>query len=181
MGRLLFVRDRVLYAQAFDPARLKLDGNPVPLAESVAPKFSASEHGAIAYLPLYASQEAAPTRLAWLDRSGRVVGAIDQAAGATRPTLSPDNRRLAMVLRGDIWILELERAVLSRHTTGGRTADPTWLSDSRRMMFRRLAFRNGKDVIVANVMGSAAKETIVLEPADGDNTHAHLTDVSPDG
>ena len=49
------------------------------------------------------------------------------------------------------------------------------------MMFRRLLFRNGKDVIVANVTGSAARETIVFEPADGANVHAHLTDVSPDG
>ena len=181
LGQLLFVRDRVLYAQAFDLPRLKLEGTPVPLADAVAPMFSVSEHGAVVYLPLTASQVAAATRLAWIDRGGRVLATIDHAAGATRPALSPDNRRLAMMLRGDIWIFELERAVLSRVTSGGRPADPTWLSDSRRMMLRRISLRDGKDVIVATLTGSAAKETVVFEPADGANLHAHLTDVSSDG
>jgi len=180
MEHLLFVRDRVLYAQRFDLERLKLEGEPVLLAESVAPVFSVSDRGAVVYLPLTPSQEAAPTRLAWIERSGRVAATIDQAAGATRPALSPDNRRLAMVLRGDIWILELQRGVLSR-VTSGRAADPTWLPDSQRMIFRRTNFRDGKDVIFTIVTGGVDKESLVFEPANGANLHAHVTDVSPDG
>lgn len=180
MGHLLFVRDRVLFAQAFDLSRLELEGEPRPLADSVATTFSVSELGAVVYLPL-AAEQGRSTELAWIDRAGRVLGRIDQAAGATRPALAPNDRRLAMLLSGDIWVLELERGVLSRVTTGGRLADATWLPDSQQIMFRRSAIKNGKDLIVTVVTGNAAKETIVLEPADGANSHAHVNDVSRDG
>ncbi len=181
MWRLLFVRDRILYAQAFDLPGLQLQGDPVPVADSVAEAFSASEHGAIAYLPLTPSAQTGSTHLAWVDRRGQTLSQIAQAAGATRPVLSPDGRRLAMFLRGDIWILELERGVLSRGTSGGR-ANPTttWLPDSQRIMFHRSSYRDGKDVILETAIGSAAKETIVFEPADGADVHAHATDVSDD-
>ena len=182
MGRLMFVRDRVLYAQAFDAMRLQLAQQPVPLAESVAEAFSVSERGAVAYLPQIPSKQTASTQLAWMDRGGRVVGRIDQAAGASGPALSPDGRRLAMSLRGDIWILELARGVLSRATSGD-SADfsPIWLPDSQRVLFHRALFRGNKDAILAALIGSAAKETVVFEPGDGDDIHAHPTDVSWDG
>ena len=180
MGHLLFVRDRVLFAQPFDLSRLEFGGEPRPLADSVATVFSVSEFGAVVYLPLSAEQGRS-TQLAWMDRSGRVLSRIDQAAGATRPILSPDDRRLAMMLGADIWVLELQRGVLSRVTTGGRVADATWLPNSQQIMFRRSAAKNGKDLIVTIVTGSADKETVVLEPADGANSHAHVNDVSRDG
>jgi Tol biopolymer transport system component len=178
MGRLLFVRDRVLYAQVFDLQRLQLKGDPVRVADAAT--FSASANGALVYVPLITADQAlVQTQLAWMDRGGRVTGRIDQAAGASRPVLSPDTRRLAMLLRGDIWILELERGVLSRVTSGGAQPNHlTWLPDSQRIMFTRAGFRNGKDFILETLAGSAGKETIVLEPA-GD--HAHLSDISADG
>jgi len=182
MGRLLFVRDRILYAQAFDLTGLQVAGDPEPLADSVAEAFSASEHGAIAYLPVTPSAQAGSTQLAWVDRRGQTLSQIAQAAGATKPALSPDGRRLAMFLRNDIWILELERGVLSRVTSGGRAnPNPTWLPDSQRIMFHRASYRDGKDVILETVIGSAAKEKIVFEPTDGAGVHAHVTDVSDNG
>jgi hypothetical protein len=84
-ARLMFVRDAVLYAQAFDLSRRQLEGTAVALAESVAEDFSASSNGSVAYLPRIASQQAGSTQLSWLDRSGRVVGRIDQAGGGTAP------------------------------------------------------------------------------------------------
>ena len=53
-------------------------------------------------------------QLLWMDRAGHVLERIDQAAGAIRLRLSPNGGRLAMLLRGDVWILELARGVLSR-------------------------------------------------------------------
>ena len=67
--RLLFVRDHVLYAQAFDLSRLQLEGDPVPLAERVT-VFSASDNGGVAYAALSSSEQADFAQLEWFDRSG---------------------------------------------------------------------------------------------------------------
>ena len=181
VGRILFVRDRILYAQAFDLPNLQVSGTSVRLAESAAAVFSASKTGAVAYLPLDGSERPDSTQLTWMDRAGKVLARIDRAAGATEPVLSPSGQRLAVILRNDLWILDLARDVLSRISSGGSTRAPTWLPDSERIIFFRAAFRNGRDVMLETRAGSAGKETIVLEPKDGHGDHAHPTDISADG
>ncbi len=182
MGRLMFVRDRVLYAQPFDVMKRQLEGKAVPLAESVDPAFSASDSGAAAYVPLVAAEQTTSTQLSWVDRAGRVISRIDQAGGAAGPALSPNGRRLAMSLRGDIWILELDRAVLSR-ATNGPTSDfsPSWLPDGQRVIFHRTLVSKAQDAILSALVGSTAAETVVFEPTDDIGVHAHPTDVSSDG
>jgi Tol biopolymer transport system component len=176
LGHLLFVRERVLYAQPFDLSAMHLSGEALPLAENVSLTFGVSGH-ALAYLPIDASSgRSEASQLQWMDRAGKVLERIDGAASATRPNLSPDARRLAMTLRGGIWILDLERTVLSRLLGGGNA--PTWLPDSRRLMFHRSGFRNGKDVILEVPIGVAGAETAVREPG---GEHAHPTDISADG
>ncbi|MDO8680512.1 MAG: protein kinase, partial [Acidobacteriota bacterium] len=177
LGHLLFVRDRVLYAQRFDLSTVTLAAEPLPLAENVAPTFGVSATGALAYLSVDAAGQLDFAQLQWMDRAGRVLDRIDLAAGATRPNFSPDGRRLAMQLRGDVRILDLARGVLSRLTSGGGNA-PTWLPDGQRLMIHRSGFHNGKDVIFETPIGVAGKETAVREP---DGEHAHPTDVSADG
>jgi len=173
-GHLLFVRDRVLYAQAFDLSRSQLRGEPVPLEKNVAPAFTASRQGVIAYAPLGGGDQ----QVLWMDRDGHIQERLDQAAGGTRLRLSPDGKRLAMVLRADVWVLELARGVLSRITSGGGLA-PLWSSDGQRIVFfRNRAGRNGRDLIVETPVLSTGKEVVLREPT-GD--HAHPTDVSTDG
>jgi Tol biopolymer transport system component len=180
MGRLLYIRDGVLYAHAFNVAQLLLQGEPVSLAEAEA--FSVSAHGALAYVRQTTTiGTAVPTHLSWMDRAGRLIGSLDKAMGATRPTLSPDGRRLVMLLRGDVWVLELERGVLSRVTSGGAPAgNPIWAPGGQAVLFQRAAIRNGKDGIFHALVGSAGKETLVLG-VDGTYDHGHPTDVSSDG
>ena len=100
-GHLLFVRDTALYAQPFDLPRLQLRGAATQLAENVS-SFTVSSHGEIAYLATNSTGTANGAELLWMDRSGRVRERIDQAAGATRPALSPDDRRISMMLRSDV-------------------------------------------------------------------------------
>jgi Tol biopolymer transport system component len=182
MGRLLFVRDGVLYAQPFDSVKRQLQGKPAPLLRSSDPAFSVSDGGALAYVPLVASEQTASSRLSWVDRAGRVISRIDQAGGAGGPALSRDGRRLAMSLRGDIWILELDRAVLTR-ATNGPTSDfsPSWLPDGQRVIFHRTLVNKAQDAIISALVGGTAAETIVFEPSDDSGIHAHPTDVSADG
>ena len=123
-GHLLFVRDQVLYAQPLDLSRLQLTGDPVALAENVA-TFTTSNNGVAAYVSMSLPGQATQTELLWRDRGGQVLERIEQAAGVGRPTLSPDGRRVAMGLRGDTWIFELNRRVLSRLASPGGSGGAT--------------------------------------------------------
>jgi Tol biopolymer transport system component len=175
MGHLLFVRDLVLYAQPFDLSSAQLSGEALPIAENVAATFGVSGN-TLAYLPTDASGQSDFSQLQWIDRTGKVLDRIEGAAGAGQPNLSPDARRLAMRMRGGVWIMDLERRVLSRLLTGGNA--PTWLPDGRRLMIHRSGFQNGKDFIFEKPIGVTSAETVIREP---DGEHAHPTDVSSDG
>ncbi|MDP3716845.1 MAG: protein kinase [Acidobacteriota bacterium] len=173
-GHLLFVRDRVLYAQALDVAALRLNGEPRQLAPNAADQFSVSTRGTVAYRPVSAAGLADATQLEWIDRSGRILERIEQAAGGTTPALSPDQRRVAMARNGGVWVLELTRAVLSR--VGSSGANPRWSPDGRRLFFTRGV--NSKDVIFEMAAGAEGAETSLYKPV---GRHAHPTDVSADG
>ena len=180
-GHLMFVRDRVLYAQRFDSATLELSGDPTPLSGNIVGSFAASNGGTVVYLPVSDAAESEAGQLQWVDRTGRVLGRIEQSTGATSPALSPDGRQLAMALRGELWVYNLARGVLSRLTSqaGGLSAgSPTWLPDSRRVIFFRNAFRNGHDVLIEAEVGAIDQELILRESS---GRHAHPTDLSADG
>ena len=76
-GRLLFVREQTLMAQAFDAASLQLSGEPVTVANQVSftvttPQIAASAdtNGTLMYLT-----NGRPDRqLVWYDRSGTELG-----------------------------------------------------------------------------------------------------------
>jgi Tol biopolymer transport system component len=182
-GHLIFVRDRVLYAQRLDAASLELSGDPAALSGSTVGSFAASDRGTVVYLPVSDDAASEAGQLQWMDRAGRVLGRIEQSTGATSPALSPDGRQLAMVLRGDLWVYNLARGVLARLTSNARgmnlsAGSPTWLPDSRRVIFFRNAFKNGHDVLIETEVGATDQETILRESG---GRHAHPTDLSADG
>ncbi|MDP3718705.1 MAG: protein kinase [Acidobacteriota bacterium] len=182
-GHLLFVRDQVLYAQPFNAAARQLSGEPVPLSENVVGSFTASNGGTVAYLPVGDAAESEAGQLRWLDRAGRLLGRIEQSTGAVSPAISPDGRHLAMQLRGDIWVFNLARGVLSRLTSGTTglslsAGSPTWLPDSRRVIFFRNAPVNGHDALIETEVGATNQE-IILHESSG--RHAHPSDLSADG
>jgi hypothetical protein len=78
-GYLFFIKDGNLVAQPFDPDHLTLGGNPVPVAPKVEyfdakslGDFSVSENGVLVYRSAFSS----PTRLVWLDRTGKQVATL---------------------------------------------------------------------------------------------------------
>jgi Tol biopolymer transport system component len=176
MGRLLYVRDHTLYAQPFDPSRLQFSGEAVSLAAGVAPTFTTSDDGAVAFLSLGTADHPDRSQLLWMNRAGHVQERIDQAAGAQRPTLSPDGRRVTMGLRNAAWVLDLARGVLSRIAVD--TGSAVWSPDSQHLMFYRQTVRKGKDIVFEMSIGDVGSETIVREPL---GQHAHPTDVSSYG
>jgi Tol biopolymer transport system component len=151
-GHLLFVRQRTLLAQAFDPVRLALSGNPFPVAEGVLGRtLSASDGGPIVYRASPTS--GAQRQFAWFDRSGKEtkVGDPDDA-NPVGMWMSPDGRRVLMGRAtggaSDIWSLDTTREVLSRLTTDPRVDNyPVASPDgSRIVLFRSLDAKTGFDL-----------------------------------
>jgi Tol biopolymer transport system component len=166
-GHLLFVRRRTLLAQPFDPKTLKLSGDAVPIAENVQDDpgffnavFSVSPQGTLAY------QEAGGTiglsEVAWVDRSGKKIGLLGDPADYYDPRISPDGRRVAVVIGdpGDIWIYEVTRRIRTRLTFAGASDNaPAWSRDGARLAFTSQRSGNG-DLYAKNTSGSGGEELL---------------------
>ena len=122
-GRLLFLRTGVLYSVGFDASRLEVRGEPAAVLPGVegdattgAAHLSISADKTLAYVPgLTASNQ---RRLVWADRHGTMTPIGLQPAVFNEPAVSPDGRRLAVIVgtsgRGDVWTYDTEREVSTR-------------------------------------------------------------------
>ena len=146
-GYMLFVKDRALMAQAFDARGLKFTGEPFPLMDDVAvggggssnADFSASENGVLVCRGGVAS---AGSRLTWVDRAGKDLGAVGAPGDYGTLSLSPDGTKIAtdIVATGgsapDIWILDPSRDVTTRFTFDpANDVWPVWSPDGATVVF----------------------------------------------
>jgi serine/threonine protein kinase len=166
---LLFLNQRTLFAHAFDPDRLELTGNPIPVAEQVtigaqaSPALTVSAAGVIAYRT---GPSADQRQFVWFDRSGAALGNVgDRGAALLGPSLSPDGRRLALFqgVSGlvDIRLLDIERGVLTRFTSD--PADeiwPVWSADGENIVFS--SNRNGQLDLYRKATGGTGSEQVLL-------------------
>jgi len=143
-GFVLFVRQGVLMAQKFDPARLQLSGEAFPLAEQMAYTggnhqfdFSVSDSGVLTY------RRANPnSQMIWFDRAGKSLGVVGEPGRFVNVDLSPDENRVAAEQldadgrNGDIWIFDLIRKTTSRFTFDpGWDQCALWSPDGNRIVF----------------------------------------------
>jgi len=186
-GHLVFQRRRRLLAQAFDPHTLALSGEPIDLGsapelgEAVGSRrLSASRNGTLAYL----TPQDPNTKLVWKDqKTGRDLETLDLEPDAyTELKFSPDGRNVALVREvspeeSDIWVLELERKILTRFTQGpGNHTNPTWSPDGAWIGYSTDA--DGPwDIYKKPFPGGGRAEPVVTGPAPFKN----LLDWSPDG
>jgi eukaryotic-like serine/threonine-protein kinase len=187
-GYLLFVRQRTLFAQHFDPTGLTLSGSPFPVAEQItnsrtriSPAVSTSVSGAIAYRT--GSPVGAQTQLTWFDRSGRELGKVGPPFDATQlsPSLSPDGGRVALfrLVNGnvDIWLLDVVRGVPTRFTfDSADDAIPLWSPDGSRIVFSSNR-RGVHDLYVKPAAGPGSDEALLVQSEQ----FKSVTDWSSDG
>jgi len=143
-GHLMFRREGTLMAQRFDAARLKLSGEPFPVAEEVMQTgagtsggpFAVSENGVLAWRVGRQPQ----TQLLWFDRAGRHQKAL--APGQFRDmVLSPDAKQVAVTegdtTASDIWLLEVTPRGIRSRLTFHPAADAyaVWSPDGGRIAF----------------------------------------------
>ena len=144
-GRLLYVRDRSLMAQPFDPNRMEFTGPALPIVEEGVIKdtagfhhagFSVSQNGVV----IIQSFAAFSTRLLWYDHAGKEIGQVP-GMGYWDPRFSPDGRSLAVasddVRNGKYYIhvIDLATGRSMRLTDGGREGTPVWSHDGKKIAF----------------------------------------------
>src|ERR1700704_5518993 len=128
-GYLLYHLQSALLAQKFNPSTGAISGDPVPMANLVEydlgtwhTTFAVSQNGILVYEP---GSKALGADLAWMDRSGKVLGKVaDRAFYKGSGKFSPDGKRLAISMgepQADIWVLDLTRSTRTRLTFGGAT------------------------------------------------------------
>jgi Tol biopolymer transport system component len=169
-GHLLYAAAGTLRAVRFDPVRLEVLSDPVPVVEQVmtkadgAAEFSVSRHGTLVYVP--GSVATAPQRsLVWVDRQGHEEPLGVPPRGYVYPRLSPDGTKLALDIRDQesgIWVWDFARRTLMRLTLApGLHRGGIWSPDGHRIAFS------------AECNGS---ESIYWQAADGTGTPERLTD-----
>jgi eukaryotic-like serine/threonine-protein kinase len=143
-GRLLFLHEGTLMAQPFDPRRLALAGDPVPVVERVGSfrdgaYFSASANNVLVYRTADTDSQ-----LTWFDRQGGVSRRASEPGGFRGVALSPDGTRAVAsrtnpqdTTKSDLWLFDLTReSGATRLTLGGGLAEfPVWSPDGKRIAF----------------------------------------------
>ena len=168
-GHLIFLRDSTLMAQAFDPGKLELSGDPVPIAENVdsfptayGGLFSVSQTGALAYR----TGAGAKLSLTWVDATGHPAGTVGEPGDYANPAVSPDGARIAVgvgpLQTRDIYILDVARGTSTRFTFDPARDDaPVWSPD-------------GKNIVFAS--NRTGQWKLYIKPADGSGEERPLGD-----
>jgi Tol biopolymer transport system component len=166
---ILFIRQGKLIAQAFDPSRLMLRGNPLPVAEGVswspetrAAGVSASSAGPIVYRM---GQAAGERQFVWFDRSGKEIQRVGEPDSADPQNPSMCERKVAMgrsvIGNPSIWILNLDRGLRARFTFDmASDVAPVWSPDCSQIVFS--SDRNGRyDLYLKSATGAGSEELLL--------------------
>jgi Tol biopolymer transport system component len=170
-GYLLFLRaGGALMAQPFDIEKLQLSGEPSQVAEEVGYNpstgrafFSVSNNGVL----VYRSNILRNSQLTWFDRSGKQLGTVGTPGLMLTPSLSPDEKQVA-ILRGDltsasdIWLVDLSRESSSRFTFDpAMDTHPVWSPDGSRIVFS--SGRAGPDDLYWKPSNGAGTEELLFK------------------
>ena len=187
---LLFVRENTLMAQAFDLKNLTVSGDAVAIAQriQVNPPYgrailSVSDNGILAYSG--APSVAEPSRLIWLDRTGKQISMVGDPGMYANPRLSPDGTNLAVVIADsstsrsatDIWIYNLLNGGRTRLTFDpSLNLAPVWSPDGG-----KIAFSSNRKAGFPQLYRKAANGEGSDELLLNSNTTDRPDDWSPDG
>jgi Tol biopolymer transport system component len=150
-GHLLYINKGTLYAIPFDPNHLETSGAAVPVVDGVATavqasgggQYDLSKTGTLIYRRGTGGPTSGMVTVRWLDANGKTEALVTKPASYQGPRLSPDGRRLAVVIREgsgqDVWVYEMQRETWTKLSSGGTNVSPIWSPDGKYIVFGALA------------------------------------------
>ncbi len=170
-GHLLFVREGVVWASAYDAARSQVYGKQVPVLESAwstgseVKGLGLSDNGTLVYVQLPQVQG---RELVWVDLDGSVMETPLSQTYPTVPRLSPDDSTVVFhhgEHNGDpdLWMHEFDRRVTTRLSFEEISVLPDWSADGARIVY---------------TAGKAGQFHVAIRTADGTGNSTRLTDDS---
>jgi Periplasmic component of the Tol biopolymer transport system len=177
-GHLLFVRNATVMQVPFDAGSLKASGTAVPLPIEIESKasngwaaFVVSSNGTLVYREDVLKNVA----LVWSDENGNEEMALDSTARITSAAVSPDNKELAIVRDGDVWIYNRQRGVYTRLTSTEQVETSlVWSPDSKYVLYSRDVPQY--DLFKRQADGSGTEQLVVTSKND-----KHASAITPDG
>jgi hypothetical protein len=186
-GHLYFVRDAMLFRQAFDVKARAVRGQPERIVDRV--RFSEIWANAAAAVDptettiAYLQPSPRKVTMRWFDRTGKPAADVATHEDVDIARLSPDGRLLATdrhdVRQGadEIWIHDLARGIDTRlTTTPAGDESPTWTPDGRSILFESDLQGFYEPYIVAADGSSPPRRLLTNRGGD-----TQLSDISPDG
>jgi Tol biopolymer transport system component len=172
-GHILATRESSLFAWPFDPQKLILAGDAIPVAANIS-TFSGGEVGSFAVSDTgvlifrQGADEGANRRLVWFDRNGKAGEPIGPPIRTSNIQLSPEGSRVAYAEAlndgpADVWVYDFSSGAKSRLTTDpGMDHTPVWSHDGRRIFYD--SHRSGEAVVYERVADGAAPEQPLITP-----------------
>jgi eukaryotic-like serine/threonine-protein kinase len=142
-GMLLYVQaDGTVMAVRLNERRKRIEGRPIPVHDPVS-VISAFNGNSGIFISrggaLVTSLGGALAKLVWVSPNGRSEPVLAQPRGFNSARLSPDERRIAVVVsqdqKSDVWIYDLALSTFSRLTSVGTVFYAEWSADGSRVVF----------------------------------------------
>ena len=185
-GFLLFVRQGILLAQKFDPDKLEIEGEAMPLAENIqyydlriVGTFAASQNGKLVYLN--ESQTNVSTVI--LDKNGKEIKKLLDQKPMYYIDFSQDGNKVAYDVYDqnekniDVWTYDLTRNVSTRLTfSKGPDFVPIFSKDGKNIIYTSSTSGGINNSYIKNSDGSGEAKLLYKF-----NFPSAALDVSPDG
>jgi Tol biopolymer transport system component len=166
-GHLLYVRDRVLMARAFDAESRLVTGEPAKLADTVDynPPGEAAFAVAGPVLVYRPRQHLPLASLAWVDRAGRTVASVATPPAAFRQiSLTADGRTAAVDRRdaqgvSSVWTIDLQQGTSTRVPAAYWSGSPIWSRDDSTLAYS-IAADSPPNLVLRKSRGTASEQRL---------------------
>ena len=165
-GHLVYLGpDGVAQVVNFDANSLEARGEPLSVAEGIPRSQTGRAMMALSRGGLLVTAGRATTDrvLEMVDRGGRAERLYPRSGNFLDPRFSPDGRRIAVSLEGEIWLLDAAQNALTRLSFDSLAGRPVWTPDGTRVAYvRQIGAQVDLRLVPAD--GSAPAESLLAWP-----------------